>query len=657
MSDQDHRSTNEILEVADDVSSNPSSNPTMGEIIAARYSRRDVMRGALAVTAIASTVAPLAFDAANGAAAAAEAGKAATPSFRFREIKAGVDETHHVARGYDAEVLLRWGDAVEAGAPEFDPRAQTPEAQEKQFGYNNDFVGFVPLDGSADHGLLCVNHEYTNPEVMFPGFAGVEKLSKREIDVTMAAHGGSIVEIRRDARGRWKVVADSPYNRRITAETRMEITGPAAGSDRLKTGQDETGTSVRGMINNCAGGITPWGTWLTCEENFNNYFGGELPEGDANAASYERLGITGSSYNGWERFHKRFNLAREPNEPNRFGWVVEIDPTTRRSSPKKRTAMGRFKHEGAGNIVNEDGRFVVYQGDDQRFDYVYRFVTTGKVDPDNREANMDLLDEGTLSVARFQDDGTGRWIPLVHGEGPLTKANGFTSQADVVIDTRLAADLRGATKMDRPEDIEVNPRTNKVYLMLTNNTARTPDQVDKANPRAYNAFGHIIEITPKNGDHAATDFTWKVLLKCGDPSIAEVGATFSAETTENGWFGMPDNCAIDNQGRLWVSTDGNSREDTGRADGLWAVETEGALRGTSKHFFRVPLGAEMCGPYFTPDDETLFLAVQHPGTEGDSSFEKPSTRWPDFKKGMPPRPAVLTITKNGGGKIGGKRSA
>ena len=655
MTDGRTRSTNEVLESIDDIPSNTSDNATMGEIIAARYSRREVMRGALAAAAISATVAPMALDAARGAAAAAE-GEAATSSFGFREIKAGVDETHHVARGYEADVLIRWGDPVVGGAPAFDPLAQTAAKQEMQFGYNNDFVGFVPLEGAADHGLLVVNHEYTNPEVMFPGFESVEKLSKTEIDVTIAAHGGSVVEIRRDAKGRWQVVADSRYNRRITAETPMQITGPAAGSDRLKTSQDQTGAAVRGMINNCAGGVTPWGTWLTCEENFNNYFGGELPAGDRNAESYERYGITGSSYNGWERFYRRFDLSREPNEANRFGWVVEIDPMNPNSKPKKRTAMGRFKHEGAGNIINKDGRFVVYQGDDQRFDYVYRFVTAGKVDLDNRENNRDLLDEGTLYVARFKEDGTGRWMPLVYGEGPLTAENGFRSQADVVIDARLAADLLGATKMDRPEDVEANASTNKVYVMLTNNTDRKPNQVNAANPRPDNAFGHIVEITPKDDDHTANNFTWDILLKCGDPSIAKVGATFSAATTENGWFGMPDNCAVDNQGRLWVSTDGNNLEDTGRADGLWAIETEGALRGTSKHFFRVPLGAEMCGPYFTPDDETLFLAVQHPGTEGDSTFEKPSTRWPDFKKGMPPRPSVLAVTKNGGGKIAGTRA-
>ena len=255
-------------------------------------------------------------------------------------------------------------------------------------------------------------------------------------------------------------------------------------------------------------------------------------------------------------------------------------------------------------------------------------------------------------MARFDEDGTVTWLPLVHGEGPLTAENGFESQADVLIETRRAADLLGATKMDRPEDVQPNAQTGRVYCMLTNNTRRKADDVNAANPRAENAFGHIIEITETDGDFASTKSRWEILLKCGDPSIAEVGATFSPATSENGWFGMPDNAAVDAAGRLWVSTDGNSKDKTGRTDGLWAVDTEGEARGTSKLFFRVPIGAEMCGPYFTPDGETLFLAVQHPGDEGLSTFEQPATRWPDFDESLPVRPSVVVVTKQGGGRIG-----
>jgi secreted PhoX family phosphatase len=572
-----------------------------------------------------------------------------------------------VAEGYSADVLIRWGDKLLPDASDFDPERFTAGTQSKQFGYNNDFIGYVPIDGSSEHGLLVVNHEYTNGELMFRGVAGrsgkdsgFEGVTKEMTEVEMMAHGGSVLEIRRRD-GKWEVVADSKYARRITAETEIRLSGPAAGHDLMKTSADPTGTKVRGMINNCAGGVTPWGTWLTCEENTNGYFWGKAaaePLTDA-ARALRRYGIPGEWY-AWGKFHDRFNVEKEPNEPNRFGWVIEIDPFDPASTPVKRTAMGRFKHEGAGNIVNKDGRFVVYQGDDERFDYVYRFVTDGKVDLENRAANKDLLDAGTLSVARFNADGTGVWLPLVHGggEGWLNEKFGFASQADILIHTRLAADLMGATKMDRPEDVEVNAKTGKVYVMLTNNNKRKPEQVNPANPRPNNAFGHIIEITPDGGDHAAAAFRWEILLKCGDPAIADVGALFNPATSANGWFAMPDNCAVDALGRLWVATDGNSPSKTGRADGIWAVETEGAGRATSRCFFQVPRGAEMCGPYFTPDLETFFVAVQHPGEADDdapgaepATFDKPSTRWPDFKDGVPPRPSVIAITKINGGKI------
>jgi len=674
-------SRSQAYEAFEDLSRNSSANATMGEIIAARFNRRDLLRGALAVSAISATVSPLALAAAGRAEAQ---GAGSTPSFNFKEIAAGYDDRHHLAEGYDAQILLRWGDPLFPDAPAFDPTKQTPQAQARQFGYNNDYVGYIPLDGS-NRGLLVVNHEYTNEELMFPGLGRQDvvprqpsasgpsvqdsknpavnpppppetfaKMTKDLVDIEMMAHGGSVVEVRREG-GRWQVVPDSRYTRRITAETEMEITGPAAGDDRMKTAEDPAGRRVRGMVNNCAGGVTPWGTWLSCEENFNGYFWGKVADDHPEAANLKRYGFGSPAYS-WGKFHERFDLTKNPNEANRFGWVVEIDPADPNSVPKKRTALGRFKHEGAANIVNRDGRFVVYQGDDQRFDYVYKFVTEGRVDPNNRAANLDLLDRGTLYVARYDADGTGEWMPLVQGQGPLTPENGFRSQADVVIETRKAADLLGATKMDRPEDVEANPKTNKVYVMLTNNSRRKPEEVNAANPRPENLFGHIIEMTPEGGDHAATKFTWEILVKCGDPSVAAVGATFHPSTTKDGWFGMPDMCAFDSQGRLWIGTDGNSLKATGRTDGLWSLETEGELRGLSKLFFRCPAGAELCGPYFNPDDSALFLAVQHPG-EGStpagqpSTFEDPLTRWPDFQPNMPPRPSLLVVTKQGGGRI------
>lgn len=649
----------ERREALEDISQNCSTNPTMGDIINRRFSRRSFMAGSLAVAAISTTVSPLAILTADDAHANA------LSSFDFKEIEAGVDETHHVAEGYDADILLRWGDKLFADSPDFDPTNQTAASQEKLFGYNNDYIGFIPLDGNPDHGLLVVNHEYTNAEIMFPKFTSIVKetkngkevekvqlgeYTKELVDIEMAAHGGTIVEIRK-VDGKWQPMLDGKYNRRITAKTEMQLSGPVAGHERVKTPSDPTGKQVFGTINNCAGGVTAWGTYLMSEENFNGYFGGEIAEDHPEFAQLKRLGAPGGEYQ-WSKFYDRFDVSKEPTEANRFGWIVEVDVMDPNSVPKKRTAIGRYKHEGCESIVNKDGRVVVYSGDDSRFDYVYKFVTKAAFNANDRAANMDILDDGTLYVAKFDADGTVEWMPLTHGEGPLTEANGFASQADILINTRLAADALGATKMDRPEDIQPNPKTGKVYVMLTNNTNRTADQLDAANPRAENAFGHIIEITETDGDYASTKSTWDVLLKCGDPALAEVGASFSTATTKNGWFGMPDNCAIDTDGRLWVSTDGNNQKATGRTDGIWAVDTEGDARGTSKLFFRVPVGAEMCGPSFNPTSDTFFVAVQHPGDAGLATYEAPATRWPDFKDDMPVRPAVLTITKQGGGKIG-----
>lgn len=657
------------FEAAENQGSNPTATPTIGDLVAARLSRRDLVLGLTAVTVAAEVAWPGALAAAESHAAPQTPASAARSAFDFAELAVQPDsDTHHVAEGYSADVLIRWGDAVLPDAPAFAPGKADAAAQARQFGYNNDFLGFIPLDGRSDHGLLVVNHEYTNGELMFPGVAprsdkdaDFSAVTREIVDAEMMAHGGSVLEVRREG-GKWAVVAGSKYARRITAETEISVSGPAAGHARLKTSADPSGTRVHGMLNNCAGGVTPWGTWLTCEENFNGYFWGKAAAEPLTleARALRRYGAPAEWY-AWGKFHDRFDTLKEPNEPNRFGWVVEIDPFDPTSTPVKRTALGRFKHEGAGNIINGDGRFVIYQGDDERFDYVYRFVTEGKVDLASRAANKDLLDTGTLSVARFKADGSGEWLPLVHGSANkdgqvwLSEANGFKDQGDVLIHTRLASDILGATRMDRPEDIEVDPKNGKIYVMLTNNSKRKAEDTDAANPRAANLFGHIIEIVPDGGDHTARTFTWNILLKCGSPAVAEVGASFNPATSENGWFGMPDNCVVDAEGRLWVATDGNAPSKTGRADGIWAVDTEGEARGTSRCFFQVPRGAEMCGPCFTPDLETMFVAVQHPGeTEDDGpvrTFEAPGTRWPDFDPTKPPRPSIVAITRKGGGRI------
>lgn len=624
---------------------------TIGDVIGQRLSRRGFLGGLGAVSGLA--LAGCAARPEGAAAPQAEAG--AEPAFRFTELARGMDETHHVAEGYRADVLIRWGDPLFADSPAFDPSNQTADAQRRQFGYNNDFIGHLPLAADGEgraRALLCINHEYTTTKLMLPGIAAgyPATMTKALCETEMAAHGGTILEIRKEEAG-WRPVTGSPYNRRITADTTpMRLTGPAAGSPRLQTADDPSGTLVAGTMNNCAGGITPWGTYLMAEENFNGNFLGTLPDGHRETENHKRYGVPSGWYE-WGRFIDRFDVGKVPNEANRFGWIVEVDPLDPAAMPKKRTALGRVKHEGAESVVAPDGRVVVYTGDDQRFDYVYKFVTKGKFVAGNRAANMDLLDEGTLYVARFDADGTLAWLPLVYGTGPLTEENGFASQADVLIETRRAGDLLGATPMDRPEDVEPNPKTGRVYVMLTNNDRRREDQVDAANPRASNRFGHIIEIIEPEGDFTSEASRWEILVRCGDPAIAPVGALWNPLTTENGWFASPDNCAIDPQGRLWVSTDGN--DDTGAADGLWALETEGARRGTGRHFFRCPAGAEMCGPRFDEAGEVLFLAVQHPGDTEDASFEAPGTRWPDFQLAMPPRPSVMVVTRKGGGPIGG----
>jgi secreted PhoX family phosphatase len=663
-------STAEAFEAYDDRPLSPEREDTIGAIIARRYGRRDILKGTLGVTAATVLFGPAALMSASGPAKASAAG------FAFRELASGVDEKHHVAAGYDADVLIRWGDPLFAGLGPFDPAKLTAEEQEKRFGYNNDYIAFFQLGAGRDHGLLCVNHEYANPEVMFPG-VGVRPdrndfatITAAHVAVEMAAHGISIVEIAL-REGRWTPIIGAKRNRRITAATAMTVDGPAAGHERLRTRANAEGRKLWGTLNNCAGGHTPWGTYLTAEENFHGYFWTDERGADGRRKtrglggrqqrSYERYGVPANWYS-WGRFHDRFNVDREPNEPNRFGWIVEIDPFDPLSIPVKHTALGRFRHEGAETVLSKDGRVVVYSGDDAAFDYVYRFVSRDIFRPGDPAHNRRLLSEGTLWVARFNDDGTVSWLPLVFGEGPLVPSNGFHSQADVVIDARLAADLLGATPMDRPEDIEAHPSSGKVYVMLTNNAQRRPEQTNKANPRPENQFGHIIEMTAPDGDHAAATYRWDILIKCGDPRVTEVGALWHPETSADGWFAAPDNCAIDAEGRLWVTTDQGSNwaRTTNKADGLYAVETEAARRGLSRLFFRAPVGAEVTGPCFTPDGETLFLSVQHPGTDGvkdwkpfgrESTFDDPATRWPDFDPAMPPRPAVVAIRKKGGGKI------
>jgi uncharacterized protein len=621
-------------------------------LIEMRVSRRDVLKS------IAATVAGTL---GSGFTLHTEAASGSNSStLTFTEITHGLDATHHLPPGYSAQVLLRWGDPVLAAAPAFVPGKADADAQEKQFGYDNDFLAFMPLPRGttgASHGLLCANHERCTPQLMWPGMTAktyANAMTAEHCAHEMASQGFSIIEIRNEG-GRWRTLPESRYNRRLTARSaRIRIGGPAAGHKRLQTRADPEGKLVIGTLNNCAGGVTPWGTVLTCEENFHSYFSGNAAK-HAEAAAFKRYGVNGRGRYVWGSFFDRFDLDKEPNEPNRFGWVVEIDPYDPESTPVKRTALGRFKHEGATAAVSHDARVAIYLGDDERFEYLYKFVTAAKFQPNNLGANRELLDQGTLYVARFEANGKMHWLPLVHGQGRLTSANGFGSQADVVIEARRAADLVGATTMDRPEDVETNPVNGRVYVVLTNNTQRKPAQVNPANPRPNNKWGQILEIVPPrvNGapDHTATECDWEFFLIAGDPSDSKQSARYGGPVSTNGWLACPDNVAFDPRGRIWIATDGQD-DAAGFADSVYAADTFGPGRGITRLFFNGPRGAEICGPCFTLNGNTLFVAVQHPGDEEGSTFETPSTRWPDFKDGMPPRPAVLAITRTGGGEIG-----
>ena len=635
---------------SDDIAANPSvidDTVALSGLVEKRFSRRLFLAGLGSIGVGATGLSGC--SRAENKVTTRDIGTGDASQFTFTEISRGSDDSHHVPEGYEADVLIRWGDPLFPGAPNFNPRQQSAETQVQQFGYNNDFIGFIDIDD--DHAILCVNHESSSTKDMFPEEQRIEGSATR-IKTEMASQGISIIDLKR-ANGRWSIDTSSPLTRRITVNTEMHITGPAAGHARMKTSADPDGVRVLGTLGNCAGGITPWGTYLSAEENINDFFSGQLGPDDAESKNHERMGVPLNAFD-WHHIDPRFDVSKTTHEPNRFGWIVEIDAKNPNSIPKKRTALGRFKHEGAETVLAPDGRVVIYMGDDQRGDYLYKFVTHDAYNAD--KPNPDLLDHGTLYVAQFSETEV-QWLPLIYGQGPLTNENGFSSQADVLIDTRLAADARGATSMDRPEDVQPNVHNGRVYVMLTKNKKRS-DAIDAplrtalnaANPRAKNIFGHIIEITEPDGDFAATTSRWDFLVKCGDPNDPNFGAVWNPLTSNDGWFSAPDNCAIDPTGGMWVSTDGNPK--SGAADGLWALETTGERRGTGRAFFRAPVGAEVCGPRFSNDGKTLFLSVQHPGESDDTNYETPLCRWPDNQANMPPRPSIVAIYRKDGKTIG-----
>ena len=631
---------------------------TFGTVLDRRLSRRNVLKVGLVAGAAAALGSALRPEGAPTAEASPVAAPASVPAIQgsvlaFTAIQPDTSDQVRVAEGYQSQVLLSWGDPLFKDVGGFDINAQSAVEQERRFGFNADFVAYLPLplgSMSAAEGLVWTNHEYTDGLMMFPDYDPAAP-TQAQVDIELAAHGASIVLARRNGGGEWTYDSSSTYNRRLTGTTPVRISGPAAGDDWLKTTADPTGTQVTGMLNNCGGGWTPWGTILTAEENFNQYFANAdlLPAEDPRKKVHARYGLpTAASERLWESFYDRFDIAKEPNEPFRFGWVVEVDPYTPSSTPVKRTALGRFKHEAATTVVAPNGKVVVYTGDDERFDYAYKFVTEGTYNPSDRAANMNLLDAGTLYVAKFNDDGSGQWLPLLFGQGPLTAANGWRSQADVMIRARQASDALGATKMDRPEDIEASPVTGKVYMALTNNTQRGTEgraAVDTANPRAANAFGHIIEWTEDGNNHAALRFRWEIFMLCGRPD--DETAYFAGFPKDQvSPIGSPDNIAFDTRGNLWIATDGQP-SNLKVNDSIHGVPVEGAERGHLKQLLSAVPGAEVASLNFNTDDTALFATIQHPGEGGKLSA--PTSVWPTGTHALP---GVVVVTSLRGGAVG-----
>lgn len=643
---------------------NESDNPYFADILASAVTRRGLLRAGTVITA--TGVAAIAFGQSPAAAtrtaapAGARRGPGSTRGLDFMSVAPNTLDEVVIPTDFEQGVVISWGDRLFGNSPTFDLRRQTGAAQEMQFGYNNDFLGLFPL-GRSTH-IMMVNHEYTDEIIMFPGFD--EKNPTREqVEVAWAAHGLTVVTVKESPRsGALKPVVGHALNRRLHTGSEFELTGPAARSSYVRTTADPRGETVLGTLNNCSGGLTPWGTWLTGEENFNQYFANAAKVTDpVQAARLRRYGLAGeASERQWEKYDDRFDLDKEPNEANRFGFIVEIDPYDPTSTPKKRTALGRFKHEAAQPRITSDGRVAVYMGDDERFDYFYKFVSDEPVAKGSgrraRKHNAELLDHGALYVARLTGDspaaeidgtaklpgdgafdGTGEWIRLVHGNESFVSG---MSAEEVLLFTRQAGDKVGATKMDRPEDIEASPRTGTVFVALTNNTDRgvagKAAGPDEANPRNRNKHGHVLEVVEKRNDSGADSFAWRIFLLCGDPNDASTyfGGFDKSQVSP---ISCPDNLAFDPRGNLWISTDGNK---LGSHDGLFGVAVEGKNRGQVKQFLTVPNGAETCGPWI--DRERVMVCVQHPGEIDGATFENPGSHWPDGP-GSVPRPSVVAV--------------
>ncbi len=578
----------------------------------------------------------------------------------FDSIASATADSISLPPGYTSSVLISWGQPLHAGGPAFDPSGKgTAQAQELQFGDNNDGMSLFTFPGddieNANRALMAINNEYTNYRYLFDH--GTTPQSAADVHKAQASEGVSVIEVKRQG-GQWKFVQGSEYNRRIHGNTPIRLSGPAAGHEWLKTAADKTGKNVLGTFQNCANGKTPWGTYLTCEENFTDCFGSSDPAQKFDAAS-KRYGVVATSKEvNWHPHDPRFDIARNPNEFNRHGWVVEIDPFDPKSTPIKRTALGRFKHENAALTETRDGRVVVYMGDDERGEFIYKFISRDKVNHKNPKANREILDHGTLYVAQFDNGdsnpdrpkGQGQWIELTYGKNGIDASNGFASQAQVLIHARLAASVVKATRMDRPEWIAVSPKDGQVYCTLTNNSKRGEDgqPVGGPNPRAKNQYGQILRWQETDSDAASMNFEWDLFVVAGNPSVhSGTPQGGSGNITPQNMFNSPDGLGFDKAGRLWILTDGDSSNATdfagmGNNQMLCADPDSGEIR----RFMVGPVGCEVTGISFAPDQKALFVGIQHPGENGGSTF-------PEHLPNGKPRSSVMVITRQDGGIIGG----
>ncbi len=603
-------------------------------ISAKAVSRRAFLGGAAAVGATAAVL---------GTTALTPFGAHAMGRLGFEQVAANGLDTVTVPRGYSWQVVARWGDPLWSKSIDFDQTTRgTGESQEMSFGDNCDGMAMFAHEGRT---ILAVNNEYTNLGIMYGNNEGAVPKSADDVRKGKAAHGITVVELAQDTRG-WHIVVDSPYNRRITADTPMEITGPARGHDWLKTAADPSGTSALGTANNCGNGRTPWGTYLTCEENFNGYFSASDEKQDIGDA-WSRYGIGAKDWGyAWASADERFDITKHPNEPNRWGYIVEIDPLDPTSTPKKRTALGRFKHENAELVLSATGNAVVYMGDDERGEFMYRFVSEGQYAEGGDNAN--LLENGRLYVAKFNEDGSGQWVELT------PETTGMASQAEISVHTRMAASKVGATTMDRPEWISSNPRKTEIYCCLTNNSKRTADATNKGgdamtpggpNPRAKNGYGQIVRWWPEGGDHTADGFTWDLFVIAGNPAVHSDAYAGSSNVNADNMFNSPDGLAFDENGLLWIQTDGNysnAKDFAGQGNNQMLVGDPAS--GEIRRFMVGPRECEITGITWSPDRRTLFVGIQHPGERGNSHF-------PDGGSTIP-RSSVVAVTRDDGGRIG-----